>query len=255
MRVLRYTCIICLVITALGGLIITLLPAFNLEERLYQCFLGLLTGLISGAFLATVTSCCELAIKIRKQRKLLYEFVIGLSVCLRQMSVSFIASREQRLTPRLFASNLNCMKGPGLQFANLICTEIDEDLYALKEKSSTLNALRGMPTALGPQIYRLNCQCEILSNMAQIHDLNRQPLSSKTSDNTSKEELENEANKLVDSVVLLSNETVSKIEDQICVLFGKKKLKMFCKRLEEEVARVIPQINDIIKDSTMNYRA
>lgn len=254
MRVLRYTCIICLAITTLGCLVITLLPAFNLEERLYQCFLGLLTGLISGAFLATVTSCCELAIKIRRQRKLLYEFVIGLSACLRQMSVSFIASREQRLTPRLYASNLNCMKGPGLQFANLICTEIDEDLYALKEKSSALNALRGMPTDLGPQIYRLNCQCEILSNMAQIHDLSRQPpFSFETSDNTSKEELENEANKLVDSVVLLSDETVSKIEDQINVLFGKKKLKKFCKRLEEEVARVIPQINNIIKASAMNY--
>lgn len=252
MRVLRYTCILCLVFTLFGCIAIMLLPVVMLEEQFYECFLGLLTGLISGAFLATATSCCELIVKIRRQRKLLYEFVYGLSACLRQMSISFIVSQDQNLSPKLFAPNLGCMKGPGLQFANLMCSEIDEDLFALNEKSKALNVLRGMASVLGPQIYRMDCQCKILANKAQMHDLNQQTsFSFEVNVDVSRKELENEVKKFVNDAVSLSDKAISDIEDQICVLFGEKKLEIFHNRLEEEIAGIVPQINEIIKGSTL----
>lgn len=134
MKVLRYTCSVCAIIGILGVIGILVLSIFPFEERFYECILGLFTGLISGAFLAAATSFYELKIKTRRFKALFKSFCIELSVCLKQLVISFSIARDNQINPKYFASNLDFIKGSGLQFANLICSEIDESLFIRKEK-------------------------------------------------------------------------------------------------------------------------
>lgn len=69
MKILRWLAAICLPMLLLGIAAIFLLPCFSLDAQINSGILSLLTGLISGAFLALVTTYCEIRIRYSSQKK------------------------------------------------------------------------------------------------------------------------------------------------------------------------------------------
>ncbi|MBB3171013.1 hypothetical protein [Parvibacter caecicola] len=249
MKTRRYTLFICMAIGGLGIVAMLLLPLLSLDDRYYSCILGLLTGFISGAFLAVATSLCELKIGLRKQKVMLFELCIAFSGCLKQLIISFEFARQYKIPPKLFAPCLSCINGPGMHYANLICTEIDDNLFLSKKKVGSLNKLRSMAMNLDPRIYRLNCMCEMLKCRTQIIELDCQSTfyaSSQQVDELDRE-LVVEIDELFNEVASIGNEFGDEVECAILAIYGQKSLDDFRSQLLEAVNCITPQIEKAIK--------
>lgn len=251
MKTFRCSCLACTSIAVLGVVVILLLPLLTLEERRYSCIVGLLTGLISGAFLSIVTLLSELIVRSRKQKMMLRGFCLALSGCMRQLAVSFALAAEYEMSPKLFSSNLRCMNGPGAQYANLICTEIDENLFVCKCKADALKELRSMAANLGPQIDQLNYKCEITNLKAQMIDSKRQSTCNLRDGEIEElgKELDAEVRKLFHEIDSIENDLLNKIDLAILAIYGEKNREIFRSQLAQAVNCVSPHIEEAIRQS------
>lgn len=251
MKTLRCSYLICISIATLGIVSIILLPLLPLEERYYNCVIGLLTGLISGAFLAAVTSLSELIIRSRKQKTMLRDFCLALSGCMRQLAVSFAFAAKYEMSPKLFSQNLGCVNGPGMQYANLICTEIDESLFICKCKKNALKELRSIATNLGPQIVQMNYKCEIINKTAQMIDLKQQGtfgLHDGEAEVLSRK-LDVEIDELLNEIDSIENDLLNKIDYAVLVIYGEKNHNNFRSQLAQATSCISSHVEEIIKQS------
>lgn len=257
MKTLRYSCSICAIIIVLGIAATILLPLVPLNNRYYSCVLGLLTGLISGAFLAVVTSLCELKIRSRKQKAMLRELCLTLSGCLKQLTISFASSQKYGMSPKYYSSNLGCINGPGIHCANLICAEIGDDLFVGKKKTSQLNELRGIAMNMGQQVDRLNCECKILNNKMEIIELKQRgvALADDQQVDELRHELAAEVEEFLKAVDSMGNEFIYKIDCAILAIYGQANLEDFRSQLLKITDNITPQVDEIIKQSVLGQRS
>lgn len=175
-----------------------------------------------------------------------------MTAILSHMDISFELAAKYRMNPRFYIIFLRGIETSGMQYANQICTEVDENLFISSKKKEALDSLRRMASDMHGQITQLHINYTILRNEEQImfvaSEINPKGSSKESAEIEGRKV--SEENDVFDQVKSISNEFAGRIVSAILMLYGKKIQQNFDKELAEVKNNLVSTTEESIKSAT-----